>query len=143
MFSMKLKRTGRRKPIPKLPRGGRVKVGFPAGQVGSDVLNIAVWNHYGTRTIPERPFLDNAMRDNKAKYQRAMRNSAKRILRGETGMRTILSRLGLQAQGDVQEEITALRSPPNAPGTIKQKGSSNPLIHTGRMRQAVTHKVET
>ena len=31
---------------------------------------------------------------------------------------------------------------PNAPNTIKQKGSSQPLIDTGRMRNSVSHKVE-
>ncbi|MEF2551313.1 hypothetical protein VQ042_08035 [Aurantimonas sp. A2-1-M11] len=53
----------------------------------------------------------------------------------------ILSRLGILAQGHVQQEITALRSPPNAPSTIRQKGSSNPLIHTGAMRAAVTFQL--
>lgn len=142
MFSVRLKSRRQRKPIPRLAGPAKVKVGFPAGDAPGDVISIAVWNHYGTRTIPERPFLDNAMRDNRTKYRAAMAKSARRILRGETSLRTVMSKLGIQAQGDIQEEITALREPPNAPSTIRQKGSSNPLIDSGRMRGAVTHQVE-
>ncbi len=36
--------------------------------------------------------------------------------------------------------IKDVKSPSNAASTIKQKGSANPLIDTGNMRQAVTHK---
>jgi hypothetical protein len=121
----------------------QVKVGFPAGKVDGDIVSRAIWNHFGTsRGIPSRPFLLNAMRKNRAKYLSAMKSAAKKILRGEEGTEMTLRRLGILAQGDVQSEITDLRSPPNAPSTIKKKGSSNPLIDTGEMRQAVTYKVD-
>jgi hypothetical protein len=121
----------------------RVKVGFPAGKTDSDVVARAIWNHYGTsRGIPSRPFLLNAMRKNKKKYRTAMKTSAAKILRGETSTGTVVRKLGILAQGDIQDEITNLRSPANARATIKAKGSSNPLIDTGEMRQAVTYKVD-
>lgn len=130
----------------------RVKVGFPASKVSGDIVMRAIWNHYGTRggasgggwggPIPPRPFLLNAMRKNRAKYLEAMRVSAKKIIRGEVATRTILNKLGILAQGDVQQEITDLRSPPNSPTTIRIKGSSNPLIDTGEMRSKVTWKVD-
>lgn len=137
----------------KAPTGpGKVKVGFPAGEVKGDIVMRAIWNHYGTRggasgggwggPIPPRPFLLNAMRKNRNKYLEAMKKSARKILRGEVDTRTILNRLGAVAQGDVQQEIVDLKSPPNSPTTIKMKGSSNPLIDTGEMRQKVTWKVE-
>lgn len=61
---------------------------------------------------------------------------------GETALATVLNKLGIVAQGDIQSEITSLRSPPNSAVTIARKGSSNPLIDTGAMRQAVTWVVE-
>jgi hypothetical protein len=45
------------------------------------------------------------------------------------------------AVGDIQHEITVLRHPPNAPATIRAKGSSKPLIDTGEMRQSVTYQI--
>lgn len=130
----------------------RVKVGFPAGKVSGDIVMRAIWNHYGTRggasgggwggPIPPRPFLLNAMRKNRAKYLEQMRKGAKAIIRGQAQVATILRRLGIEATGDVQNEIVDLRSPPNSPTTIKMKGSSNPLIDTKEMHNKVTWKVD-
>lgn len=143
------------RPKKKLPTGisgaSKVKVGFPAGQSDGRVIMRAIWNEFGTRggasgggwggPVPERPFMRNAMRANEGKYRDAMRTSAAKILDGSTTLASVLTRLGILAQGDIQGEITSLRSPPNAPVTIERKGSSNPLIDTGEMRQAVTFQV--
>lgn len=130
----------------------KVKVGFPAGEADAGNIQKAIWNHFGTKggasgggwggPIPERPFLANAMRDNKGKYSDSMQTAAKAIVAGQYDARTALSRLGILAQGDIQEEITTLSSPPNSPVTIARKGSDNPLIDTGAMRQAVTWKID-
>lgn len=111
----------------------------------------AIWNEFGTRggasgggwggPIPERPFMRNSLRNNKAKYKTVLAKSAKAILFGQTSTKVVLTKLGILAQGDIQEEITALSSPPNSPVTIALKGSSKPLIDTGAMRQSVTWKI--
>lgn len=130
----------------------KVKVGFPAGEAAAGNIEKAIWNEFGTRggasgggwggPIPERPFMRNAMRDNASSYRTAMKTSAAKLLRGETSLRTVLSKLGIKAQGDIQSEITSLSNPPNSPVTIALKGSSNPLIDNGEMRGAVTWKVD-
>lgn len=130
----------------------KVKVGLPSGEADQDNIMKGIWNHFGTRggasgggwggPIPERPFLSNAMRNNRSAYRAAMKTSAPKLLRGETALRTVLSKLGVLAQGDVQEEITSLSSPPNSPVTIALKGSSNPLIDSGEMRAAITWKID-
>lgn len=155
MFTVAVKRT-RHVDLSKVQtslRGPKkVKVGFPAGEADSDNINKAVWNEFGTAggasgggwggPIPERPFLRNAMRDNRGKYRDGMKTSAKKLLLGQTSLQTVLSKLGIMAQGDVQESITSLSSPPNSPVTIELKGSSNPLIDSGEMRGAVTWKID-
>lgn len=121
----------------------RVQVGFPAG-TDTDVVAKAVFNEFGTSTgIPERPFLRNAMTDNRDGYRGMMTRAARKIIEseGKFTKQHALAQLGLKAQGDVQKSITDLREPPNAPATIKRKGSSNPLIDTGEMRARVTFKV--
>lgn len=130
----------------------KVKVGFPSGEADADNIQKAVWNEFGTRggasgggwggPIPERPFMRNSMRSNTASYKTAMKTSASKLLRGEDSLQTVLSKLGIKAQGDIQAEITSLSSPPNSPLTIELKGSSNPLIDSGEMRGAVTYKVD-
>lgn len=150
---------------PLAKKGARVKVGFPAGDVDGGVIDRAFYNEFGTRgsgkgfktergggfggPIPERPFMRNAMRDNESKYRANMviagQHITEAIAKGadpSVETRRALSKLGIMAQADIQEEITALSSPPNSPTTIRLKGSSNPLIDSGEMRSSVTWKVE-
>lgn len=149
MPSVKVVRN-RKKQLPTSIKGPRkVKIGFPRGSTNVDK---AIWNEFGTKggasgggwggPIPERPFMRNTVRNNKNKYLRAMKTEAPRILRGEVGTRQVLSKLGVLGQNDIQDEITSLRSPPNSPVTIALKGSDNPLIDTGEMRQSVTWKID-
>ena len=45
--------------------------------------------------------------------------------------------IGVFQKGLVQAEIVDGDFEPNAPSTIKKKGSDKPLIDTGKMRQSV------
>jgi len=150
--SMKVKRIRHKKLPDSITGPKRVKVGFPASKASASSIEKAVWNEFGTRggasgggwggPVPERPFMRNAIRANKGKYRDAMAVSAGKILRGETQLDTVMNKLGIVAQGDIQSEITSLSSPPNSPVTIALKGSSKPLIDSGEMRGAVTWKVD-
>lgn len=152
MFKITVQRKQLKKLPPRISGSSKVKVGFPAGEADSDNIQKAAWNEFGTRggasgggwggPVPERPFMRNAMNSNRGSYQSAMRASAVKILRGETSLSTVLSKLGIKAQGDIRAEIVALASPPNSPTTIALKGSSNPLVDTGEMGGAVTYKVD-
>lgn len=121
----------------------KVKVGFPAGKSDPGIMMRAVWNEFGTsRGIPERPFLRTTMTKNHAKYRSAVTKIAKNIVNGSGTMDGELNRLGLMAQGDVQETIGSNMGPANAPATIAKKKSSKTLIDAGEMRQKVTYDVE-
>jgi hypothetical protein len=136
----------------------KVAVGFPSGSSSQSNIMKAVYNEFGTKgsgkgfstprgggfggPIPERPFMRNSMRKNHSKYRAVMKKSALPILLGQTSPIAVLSKLGIMAVGDIQDEITSLSSPPNSPTTIRLKGSSNPLIDKGEMRGAVTWKIE-
>ena len=69
------------------------------------------------------------------------------VLKADVDPRTMVvtrrtaSKVGLVGQGIIQRQIVLLREPPNAPSTIENKGSSNPLINLGFMRQSVTWKI--
>lgn len=140
----------------------RVEVGFFSEARypdGTPVTAVAAWNEFGTEQggevhTPERPFLRNAAAD--------FPEITRPILREGLDPRTLVvdsplaSRVGLAQKGRIQQEITTLNDPPNAPITvqggwmrtktgklikIKGKKSSRPLIDTGFMRQSVTFRV--
>ena len=64
------------------------------------------------------------------------------IFTGKKSMKTVLSIMGELIKANIVQKIVSLRSPANAPSTIQGKGSSNPLIDTGRMRQSIDYEVE-
>lgn len=129
----------------------KVKVGLPSGEADSDVIMRGVWTHFGTRggasgggwggVVPERPWLTSTMRDNRSKYRDGMKASAKKLLLGQTSLQTVLSKLGILAQGDIQESISTWTTPGNSEATIAIKGSSQPLIDSSEMRNSVTYLI--
>lgn len=136
------------KSLPRRP--SRVKVGLPKGEADNDVIERAIHNEFGTSRIPERPAIRNAVRDYRTQFRADMIKGARSIFRAIAAGKEpspaalrVLRRLGITLQGRIQEEITSLSSPPNAPSTIAQKGSSNPLIESGEYRNSITYKVET
>lgn len=90
-----------------------------------------------TIKIPARPWLKPGVDAGNAEYVSIIEQGVKD---GEK-LDMILQRVGVTAVGHVQKYMTELRTPPNASSTIKKKGSSNPLIDSGAMRQSVTFEI--
>ena len=51
--------------------------------------------------------------------------------------------MGLKIETDIKDKINRLGSPPNAPSTVRRKGSDNPLVDTGTMRESLRYVVKT
>lgn len=111
------------------------------GDKPATVVDIATFNEFGTVDIPARPFLRSTF-DEKNKAWTQFTQRLLNLMPAGTTPEMILDLLGQKAVADVQQKIVDLREPPNAPSTIAQKGSSNPLIDTGRLRQSVSYEVE-
>ena len=127
-----------------------VKVGFPEGTEavtvsytnGTRVVDVAVGNEYGTDNVPARPFIALSSGDITNQCAPILEQSAAALNNNNTQQYDqLLDAAGSVAAGIVKQQITDLRSPPNAQSTIERKGSSNPLIDTGLMRQTVTYKI--
>ena len=124
-------------------RDTTVEVGFFSEaryEDGTPVAAVAAWNEFGTEDIPERPFFRRALaevEDGVTKIVKAGIDTEKMVVDDR-----LAGRVGAYVAGQIQESITALKEPPNAPSTIKEKGGSSPLLDTGHMRESVTWKVE-
>lgn len=112
---------------------------------GTPVTNVAAWNEFGTKRkdgtthSPPRPFMSNVL----DRAEDAVREIVKREVDPKTLVvsRGTADRIGLTVQGMIQKEIVDLRSPPNAPSTIRRKKSDNPLVDTGLMRLSTSYQV--
>lgn len=126
-------------------------VGFPVDDSGlgtpepaydghASIIEVAISNNYGL-DVPERPFMDLAQTLMEGTYGRVMRKLGPKILSGEAKIEKVLEVAGLEAETDVRDAIDNGGWLPNAPATIKAKGSSKPLIDTATMRNRTTHVV--
>lgn len=88
--------------------------------------------------IPARPWLEPGVASGTDEILKTIQDG---VEQGKD-MDAILETVGLVAAGAVRVYMTELKTPPNAPSTIRKKGSANPLIDTGAMRQSVTHQVQ-
>ncbi|WP_237173037.1 hypothetical protein [Paracandidimonas lactea] len=123
--------------------GSGVKVGIQAGtdsQDGTDMLDIAIYNEYGTRHIPPRPFMRNAAEKYREDIATVMDHLARKVEDGANAAQA-LETLGQWYQGRQQAHIRSGEFKPNAPATIKRKGSSVPLIDKGKLVNAVRYEV--
>lgn len=119
------------------------KVGLQKGEMHSSgqlVAQIAAQNEYGTRYIPSRPFMRTAFSNNLNQLENRLQVSLNSIYEGRSSAAASLNSVGVWYTGKIQETITNFSSPPNAPSTIAQKGSSNVLIDTGQLRQSVKNE---
>lgn len=121
-----------------------VCIGFQHGKAteddGTDVCDVAAWNELGTEHIPARPFLRKSVDENKDKIDGFLQARKADLLSG-VSVEHVLKEIGIFQKDLVQEKITEGHFKKNAASTIERKGSSKPLIDTGRMRQSVGYIV--
>lgn len=119
---------------------------------GEYVAQVAYWNEYGTTLSPPRPFFRNAIKDKSKEWLELYKDTQFQT----KDMYKTLGIVGTVIKDDIATSIIDLTTPPNSPITInggwirhsngksflvKGKGSSNPLIDTGFMRNSVSYEI--
>lgn len=121
-----------------------VQVGFQGDEKyedGTTIAEVAAYNEFGSSDTPERPFMRQSFENHESELQAAC-DAANRLVSSGGSADQALQQIGVVAKGLVQEEIVNGGFAPNAESTIKKKGSEQPLIDTGTMRQSVNFVVK-
>lgn len=121
-----------------------IQVGFQGDQKyedGTSIAQVAAVNEFGASDIPERPFMRQSFENHEGELQAAC-DAAQRLVSSGGSAEQALQQIGVIAKGLVQDEIVNGGFAPNAESTIKKKGSEQPLIDTGTMRQSVNFVVK-
>jgi hypothetical protein len=122
-----------------------VQVGFPSNsgkyEDGATLAEIAAINELGSSTAPSRPFMRQSFENHEDELQDACDEVYTVISDGGTTQQG-LEELGAYLVGLVQEEILEGGFAPNAASTIAKKGSEQPLIDSGYMRQSVHFQIK-
>lgn len=104
---------------------------------GATVAEVGIWNEFGTRRIPARPWMRATLRMRRRQYRQEIFSQLKALLHQKTTLTNAERRIGMRVQRDLRDTIKRLSRPRNAPRTVIKKGSSNPLIDTGFLRQSI------
>lgn len=103
-------------------------------------------------SIPARPFIRNAAKDNRNKYKRYITVGVKRIIEGRKTGKELLEELGRMGVADIQNSSRRVLHPNNAMVTRENKKAKsgkrdgsfdNPLRDTGELQKSVTYRIIT
>ena len=127
--------------------GAGVKVGIQADagsdpSTGADLLDIAIYNHYGTEHIPARPFVKDFAEKNEAVLEEAMERVATAVQDGRMAVDAGLGQLGSFVEKHQKAHVQQSKgwAVPNAPSTVAKKGSDVPLIDHGVLVNAIRYE---
>jgi phage gpG-like protein len=108
---------------------------------GVHEFGAAIQTRFGVILIPERSFIRSTMADERPALSSLIGRLAGRVIDGKLTEAGALGQLGARIAAQMQRRIARGIPPPNAPSTIARKGSSKPLIDTGRLRSSITWAV--
>lgn len=92
--------------------------------------------------VPPRPIIEPAIEKRKDEVAELLEKPIEAALNGEDYMKS-LEDVGLHAKTIVQDYFEGDNKwPPNAESTIRRKGSDQPLIDTGALRQSITFVID-
>lgn len=94
---------------------------------------VALFNEFGTATIPPRPFLRNAQKKAAERGGEIVQSG----LNAGLSMGAIMKNVAEGLQNLIVESIEDNIPPPNAESTVAKKGSSHTLIDTSQLRASV------
>lgn len=106
------------------------------------VGEIAEIHELGLGQVP-RPFIRGYIDNNRAEIQKKLEAELARMIRTAGTRKQAMERFGVWLEGRIKKWMVNLNNglEPNDPETIINKGSAVPLIDTGQLRAAVSHRV--
>lgn len=104
------------------------------------VLGIFLRKKTNVIRIPSRPFIRKTASLYKGKLRERQEIEYNNLLGGRFTAKQVLSRLGEWYVGRLKFVMLRVRFKPLSSATVRAKGSSKPLVDTGQMIGATTHK---
>lgn len=145
--SVNINDKGFKKAVEALERLAKmqVKVGIQSDTEyysdGVSVVDVAVWNEYGTDKIPSRPFIRQCFKDNSDEALTRLSELAQKTALGDDP-KSGLSGIGQWYQDKMKHTLLKFPWLPNKASTIAKKGSSKPLVDSSHLVESIRYKVE-
>ncbi len=99
-------------------------------------------NKVSVSGVPERSFMRSTAKENRARWAKIIKSSVGNMIKGDFGTSELMARIGSVMSSDIKQKIIKIKNPANSPQVIADKGSNNPLIDTGHMKNQITYAVK-
>jgi len=108
-----------------------------------DLPKLAIMMEYGvpSKGISARPFIAQTYEKNSANTKKFIDAVVSGFYSGAHDLKTGANKIGIWYKGKIQETFRTGSFEANKPKTVAKKGSSRPLIDTGRLRQSIDFEV--
>lgn len=148
VVKVKINNKGLEKELELINKIGKasVKVGVQAdagvhSESGESLVDIGIWNEYGTAHIPSRPFIRQTFEDNQQALAQYLGRVVENVAKGDDLVQE-LSKFGQWYQDKQKKILKSYPWTPNAPSTRRSKKSSKPLVDTSQLVNSIRYKVE-
>ena len=134
------------KLLTKMAKGPHVAVGILQDEKVDNnfsMVDLATVHEYGSKDgrIPQRSFIRSTCDAKRHEHAKLMMNLQQKYIDNKLTMAQALMTLGEVISKDMVQTINRGIEPKIKKATIKRKGSTKPLIDTGRLKGSITHEV--
>lgn len=113
------------------------------------ILEYAIYNEYGTPSMPARPFMRNAFDSNRGIISNLIQAAPKKVIKGEKSGKEALMEIGETIRGLIIQSIATAQAwaVPNDPKTLKiktkngQANNTKPLIDNRFLIKSIRYQI--
>ena len=113
------------------------------------ILEYAIYNEYGTPSMPARPFMRNAFDSNKGIISNLIQAAPKKVIKGEKSGKEALMEIGETIRGLIIQSIATAQAwaVPNDPKTLKiktkngQTNNTKPLLDNRFLIKSIRYQI--
>ena len=117
--------------------------GDPNGRGDEELLTIALVHEFGSpkMNVPARSWLRASFDKYEKQWMALLLRLLKLVDKGKLTLRNAVELVGQQMVADIRRHIRSGIPPPLKPATIARKGSTLPLVDSGRFINSITYQV--
>lgn len=120
---------------------------YTQGATPPSVVEVALWNEFGTESIPERSFFRSTLTEQSSQINKIREEAVKNILTKGWSVDKALDMIGFRVQVMIQNKIKSNIPPENAPSVLEKKRAegvgTNTLMETQLLLRSVTYRVQS
>nr|DAY14647.1 MAG TPA: virion morphogenesis protein [Caudoviricetes sp.] len=113
------------------------------------ILEYAIYNEYGTPSMPARPFMRNTFDNNRAIISNLIQTASMKVIKGEKSGKEALMEIGETIRGLIIQSIATAETwaVPNDPKTLKiktkngQANNTKPLIDNRFLIKSIRYQI--